>query len=142
MIYGMLIGLGMAAAESLDHVLGSHQVDAELLAGEIFRFVGHCFLGGIVGFSILEATPDTRPKIRPSRVVLCFLAAAMPHFVIDFAVESKAGVMLSKLGIAAGFTAAFVLWCLMLLVAGKRSHALFARDPPPPAPASAPAPAP
>ena len=127
MIYGMLIGLGMAAAESLDHVLKAHAVDAQLLAGEIFRFIGHCFLGGIVGFAILEATPQTRPKIRPSRVALCFLAAAVPHFVIDFAAESPGHALYSRLGVAIGFTSAFVLWCLMLLIAGRRSHALFGR---------------
>jgi RsiW-degrading membrane proteinase PrsW (M82 family) len=131
MIYGMLIGLGMAAAESLGHVqgVGPRRVDTELVAGEIFRFIGHCFLGGIVGFAILEATPESRPKIRPLRIALCFLAAAVPHFVIDYAAESAAHGMISRLGVAVGFTTAFVLWSLMLLVAGRRSYALFGRDP-------------
>ena len=135
MIYGMLIGLGMAAAESFD-ALAAKDVNLDIVCGEIFRFIGHCFLGGIVGFGILEATPTTRPKIRPGRLVSCFLAAALPHFVIDFAAESRQEQMFARFGIAAGFTLAFALWCVMLLVAGRRSHALFG-----PAPANSPAPA-
>jgi RsiW-degrading membrane proteinase PrsW (M82 family) len=124
MIYGMLIGLGMAAAESLDHVMGvgARRVDTELVAGELFRFIGHCFLGGIVGFAILEATPESRPRIRPTRILLCFFAAAAPHFVIDYG-----NGIFSRLGVAVGFTSAFLLWSLMLLVAGRRSYVLFGR---------------
>src|SRR6185503_14591481 len=136
MIYGMLIGLGMAAAKSYEALAGS-QVNLDIVCGELFRFIGHCFLGGIVGFAILEATPDTRPKIRPGRLVSCFLAAALPHFVIDFAAENRQAQMFAKFGIAAGFTMAFALWCVMLLVAGRRSRELFGSEP-----ANSPAPAP
>jgi RsiW-degrading membrane proteinase PrsW (M82 family) len=136
MIYGMLIGLGMAAAESYDALAGA-DVNLDAFCGELFRFIGHCFLGGIVGFAILEATPDTRPKIRVGRLVSCFLAAALPHFVIDFAAENRQGQMFARFGIAAGFTLAFALWCVMLLVAGRRSRALFG-----PRPASSPEPTP
>ena len=144
MIYGMLIGLGMAAAESYDAVVGTPDVNLDVVAGELFRFVGHCFLGGIVGFAILEATPETRPKIRAGRLAGCFLAAAVPHFVIDFAAESRGQGMFAKVGIAAGFTMAFVFWCVMLVVAGRRSFALFARgfDVLAPRPANSPEPAP
>jgi RsiW-degrading membrane proteinase PrsW (M82 family) len=148
MIYGMLIGLGMAAAESLAHLLSERPADAELLCGEIFRFVGHSFLGGVVGFAILDATPETRPRIIPSRIVSCFLAAALPHFVIDFAAESQGQHLFAKWGVAAGFTMAFVMWSVMLVVAGRRSRILFSRPgggfdvipPGPPANSSAPPP--
>jgi RsiW-degrading membrane proteinase PrsW (M82 family) len=126
MIYGMLIGLGMAAAESFDHLRAQRPADFELVSGELFRFVGHCFLGGVVGFAILEATPQTRPRIRVSRVLCCFAAAALPHFVIDYAAESHGQQLFARWGIAAGFTMAFVMWWTMLVVAGRRSHALFA----------------
>jgi RsiW-degrading membrane proteinase PrsW (M82 family) len=144
MIYGMLIGLGMAAAESYDALVATPGINLDVVCGELFRFVGHCFLGGIVGFAILEATPHTRPKIRPWRLASCFLAAALPHFVIDFAAESRGQEMFAKFGIAAGFTMAFAFWCVMLVVAGRRSFALFGRgfDVLPPKQANSPEPAP
>jgi len=80
-VYGSIVGLGMAVEESY-YVLGLLQdPPAYLLPVETVRLTGHLIMGGIVGFAIGLARTGTGAW--KSKLVLCFSVSFALHFLWD-----------------------------------------------------------
>ena len=81
-VYGSMVGLGMALEESF-YLLGLlESPDMLLLPVEVVRLLGHLVMAGIVGFGVGLAR--TRTPGWPSRFVRCLVVAFLLHFLWDW----------------------------------------------------------
>jgi len=81
-VYGSMVGLGMALEESF-YILGLLGApDVALLPVELVRLLGHLVMAGIVGFAVGLAR--TRVPGWPSQLVRCLVAAFLLHFLWDW----------------------------------------------------------
>ncbi len=81
-IYGSIVGLGMAAEESLFFLQARSAADLLLFPLEIVRLLGHLVMGGIAGFGVgigRMGTPGWRRAL-----VLSFSTAIALHFSWDW----------------------------------------------------------
>jgi RsiW-degrading membrane proteinase PrsW (M82 family) len=81
-VYGSMVGLGMALEESF-YLLGLlESPDMLLLPVEVVRLLGHLVMAGIVGFGVGLAR--TRSSGWPSMFVRCLVVAFFLHFLWDW----------------------------------------------------------
>jgi RsiW-degrading membrane proteinase PrsW (M82 family) len=81
-VYGSMVGLGMALEESV-YLLGFvAEPDVLLLPVELVRLLGHLIMAGIAGFGIGLAR--THVAGWPSRLVRCVIVAFALHFFWDW----------------------------------------------------------
>ncbi len=81
-VYGSMVGLGMALEESF-YMLGLLDApDVLLLPVELVRLLGHLVMAGIVGFAIGLAR--TRVPGWASQLVQCLVVAFLLHFLWDW----------------------------------------------------------
>ncbi|MGH9463374.1 MAG: PrsW family glutamic-type intramembrane protease [Vicinamibacteria bacterium] len=94
-IYGSLVGLGMAAEESLDFLQARRTLDLLLFPLELVRLLGHLVMGGISGFGVgMGRTGMSRWR---RALVLSFSAAFALHFSWDWVAVTADGAALSPL---------------------------------------------
>lgn len=81
-VYGSMVGLGMALEESF-YLLGLLEApDVLLLPVEAVRLLGHLVMAGIVGYGVGLAR--TRVPGWPSMFVRCLIVAFLLHFLWDW----------------------------------------------------------
>jgi RsiW-degrading membrane proteinase PrsW (M82 family) len=127
-IYGSIVGLGMAAEESLHFLQGRSAFALHLLAQELVRLLGHLVMGGIAGFGVgvgRMGIPGWRRAL-----AITFSAALTLHFSWDWVALAAADeTTLSKrlTFLAVAILLAGIVVYGMLVVAGSRlSRAVFA----------------
>jgi RsiW-degrading membrane proteinase PrsW (M82 family) len=92
-IYGSIVGLGMAVEESLDFLKARSVAELLLFPLEMVRLLGHLIMGGIAGFGAGTARMKT-PGWRRS-LLLSVVAAIALHFSWDWvALAATDGTML------------------------------------------------
>ncbi len=93
-IYGSIVGLGMAVEESLHFLQARSAPELLLYPQELVRLLGHLVMGGIAGFGVgvgRTGTPGWRRAL-----VLSFSAAVALHFSWDWvAIAAADGTKLS-----------------------------------------------
>jgi len=116
-IYGSIVGLGMAAEESLHFLQARSAADLLLFPLELVRLLGHLVMGGIAGFGVgigRMGTPGWRRAL-----VLSFTTAIALHFSWDWvalaAADSTTSTGLTLLAAAImlvgiGIYGALVVW--------------------------------
>jgi len=129
-VYGSMVGLGMALEESF-YLLGLLETpDVLLLPVEIVRLFGHLIMAGIAGFGIGLAR--TRVPGWPSQLVRCLVVAFLLHFLWDWiALETADGVSPTSLQTVASI--ALILFGMLfygslVLVGSKLSKQMFAPE--------------
>lgn len=95
-VYGSMVGLGMALEESF-YLLGLLEApDVLLLPVEVVRLLGHVVMAGIVGFGVGLAR--TRAAGWPGHLVRCLVVAFLLHFAWDWiALDASDAVSLTSL---------------------------------------------
>jgi len=82
LVYGSMVGLGMALEESF-YLLGLLDVPGAIrLPVELVRLLGHLVMGGIVGFGLGLAWVDSQGW--RGKLILCFLVSTGLHFAWDW----------------------------------------------------------
>jgi RsiW-degrading membrane proteinase PrsW (M82 family) len=120
-IYGSIVGLGMAVEESLHFLQARRAADLLLFPQELVRLLGHLVMGGIAGFGVgmgRMGTPGWRRAL-----VLSFFAAVALHFSWDWIALSAAGRRQMSTGLsllAAAVTLTGIGIYGMLVVSGSR----------------------
>ena len=108
LIYGSVVGLGMAGAESLMRLESLPTRPSVLPAAEAVRFLGHLILGGITGYGVGPAR--IRHPLWVPILLSCVLAAVLWHFAWDW------------IAYDAAFRGAVVTWhtyaSMLLMVSG------------------------
>jgi RsiW-degrading membrane proteinase PrsW (M82 family) len=93
-IYGSIVGLGMAVEESLHFLQARSAAELLLFPQELVRLLGHLVMGGIAGFGVgigRTGTPGWRRAF-----VLSFSAAVALHFSWDWvAIAAADGTQMS-----------------------------------------------
>jgi RsiW-degrading membrane proteinase PrsW (M82 family) len=97
-IYGSIVGLGMAVEESLYFLQARSAVELLLFPQELVRLLGHLVMGGIAGFGVgigRTGTPGWRRAF-----VLSFAAAVALHFSWDWVALAAADGTTMSAGLA------------------------------------------
>jgi RsiW-degrading membrane proteinase PrsW (M82 family) len=129
LIYGRMVGLGMAVEESLLY-LSLSDPTLQTFGIEIVRLFGHSLMGGLVGFAVgIGARPAGKSEYHPKLVVMCLLLSTTMHFAWNVAAyghfKGLAGRMLPMVLM---LTMMF-LWKWFCWIAESRSRLIFARQP-------------
>ncbi len=129
-VYGSMVGLGMALEESF-YILGLLEApDVALLPVELVRILGHLVMAGIVGFAIGLAR--TRVPGWPSQLVRCLVAAFLLHFLWDWiALDAADAVSLSFLQTVASIALmlfGMLFYGSLVLAGSKLSKQMFAPE--------------
>lgn len=128
-VYGCLIGLGMAIEESISY-LGEAAVAETLPRGEIIRIMGHVVMGGITGFGI--GMFRMRMKRWLVAVAGCVSVAITLHFLWDLiAFETGARGESPPLVTAASvvlIVGGMVFFGFLVVLASEWSRQVFAPD--------------
>jgi RsiW-degrading membrane proteinase PrsW (M82 family) len=126
LIYGRLVGLGMAVEESLLYISLSPPT-LQTLGVEIVRLFAHSLMGGVVGFAIgLGARPDKRHEYYPRLIVLCLALSTTMHFAWNAIAYAKAPGWFTRLMPMALMLGLMLIWRWFCTIAQKRSRELFA----------------
>ena len=137
LIYGRLVGLGMAVEESLLY-LSLAPANIETLGVEVVRLFAHSLMAGLIGFAIgLGCAPARRcdstvpaPRCRPypGLVVACLLLSTLLHFGWNVIAYARPDGLIVKLIPMMVMLALMLTWRWLCNVAETRSRAIF--DPP------------
>jgi len=129
-IYGSIVGLGMAAEESLHFLQARSASDLVLFPLELVRLLGHLVMGGIAGFGVGVG----RMRIPGWRraLVLSFSAALGLHFSWDWVALAAAdrttlSTRLAFLAIAI-MLAGIALYGFLVVAGSRLSRATFAPE--------------
>ena len=120
-VYGSLVGLGMALEESVADLRGLRDPGLLALPVELVRLFGHLVMGGIGGFGVGVARVGL--GFWPRALGRTLAAAVLLHFSWDWiALSSPGGATLSPLWTVAGVTvmSAGMLFYGMLVELGSR----------------------
>lgn len=83
LIYGRMVGLGMAVEESMLY-LSLNPATLDTLGMEVVRLFGHSLMGGLVGFAIgIGARPDGPRQRHVGLAAGCLLLSTALHFAWD-----------------------------------------------------------
>jgi RsiW-degrading membrane proteinase PrsW (M82 family) len=134
LIYGRLVGLGMAVEESLLYVSLAPPT-LETLGVEIVRLFAHSLMAALIGFAIgLGCAPAQRrecsgplPRCRsyPGLVVACLLLSTLLHFGWNVIAYARPDGLVVKLIPMMVMLALMVAWRWLCNVAESRSRAIF-----------------
>jgi protease PrsW len=129
LIYGRLIGLGMAINESLLY-LSLSPPTLSTAGSEIVRLLGHSLMGGLVGFAIgLGGHPLHRRKQYPMLAGGCLLTSMVLHFGWDYAAYAPPSPVIQHLAPMVMMAVMLLGWTLLCNVAQARSKEIFAPNP-------------
>lgn len=127
LIYGRMMGLGMAVEESLLY-LSISPPTLETFGIEIVRLFAHSLMGGLVGFAIgIGARPEGRSQYHPRLVVLCVLLSTTMHFSWNVAAYGQFTGMMARLLPMVLMVAMMAFWRWFCWIASERSRLVFAR---------------
>jgi RsiW-degrading membrane proteinase PrsW (M82 family) len=125
-VYGAIVGLGMAVEESLAHIGPGHE-SLWGLPVELVRLLGHLVMGGIGGFGVGIAR--ARLAGWPRALGRSFAAAVLLHFLWDWvALSSAGGASLSPMLTFAGvviMTGGMLLFGVRVELASRLSREQF-----------------
>ena len=129
-VYGSMVGLGMALEESF-YLLGLLEApDVLLLPVELVRLFGHLVMAGIVGFAIGLAR--TRVPGWPSQLIRCLVAAFLLHFLWDWIALDAADVVsltsVQTLASIALMLFGMLFYGSLVVVGSKLSKQMFAPE--------------
>lgn len=125
LVYGRLMGLGMAVNESLLY-LGLAPPTAQALGMEIVRLFGHSLMGAIIGFAVgLGAAPRGPRRRFPLLTLGCMALSTALHFGWNvLAYAPPAHSILDRLLPMALMLALMLTWWAFWFVADQRSRRL------------------
>jgi len=125
LIYGRLIGLGMAVNESLLY-LGLSPPTLQTCGAEIVRLFGHSLMAGLVGFAIgLGGHPLKRRESFPRIAAACLAVSMLLHFGWDWVAYSPQTSIIRHLAPLIMMAGMFVIWRVLCDVAEARSKRIF-----------------
>ena len=127
-VYGSMVGLGMALEESF-YLRGLLEApDMLLLTVELVRLFGHLVMAGIVGFSIGLAR--TRIPGWPSQLARCLVVAFSLHFFWDWialdAADAASSTSFQTVASIAVMLFGMVFYGSLVVVGSKLSKQMFA----------------
>ena len=127
-VYGSMVGLGMALEESF-YLLGLLEApDVLLLPVELVRLLGHLVMAGIVGIGLAR----TRVPGWPSQLVRCLVAAFLLHFLWDWiALDAADAASLTSLQTVASIALmlfGMLFYGSLVVVGSKLSKQMFAPE--------------
>jgi RsiW-degrading membrane proteinase PrsW (M82 family) len=82
LIYGAMVGLGMALEESVFYMSLTPELGPTVIASEAVRLLLHLLMGGLSGFAVGLAT--TRMRRWPAALAVWLAAAMGLHFLWDY----------------------------------------------------------
>lgn len=130
LIYGSVFGLGMAVAESLDHMRYLPEKPSLLPPSELVRLLGHLVLGGITCFGVGLARLGVRRW--PWALLGCAALATTWHFLWDWIAFSawEAGVMThwQTAGGIALMLSGLLLYGALVVAGSSRSRSMLAPE--------------
>ena len=119
LLYGTLVGLGMAVEESLLYIGLAPDKNAQAIGAEVVRLFGHSLMGGLIGFAaglVLRPEPG-----RPRKVALPATAVAVAvvvHFCWDY-IAYRPPVAAAMRGVLM-----LLMLCLMLMWGALAAYAM------------------
>lgn len=127
-VYGSIVGLGMAVEESVAQLGGLGNPGLLALPVELVRLLGHLVMGGIGGFGIGAAR--VRLAFWPRALGRSFAAAVLLHFLWDWvALGSPEGATLGPwltLAAVAVMSAGMLLYGMLVELGSRLSRDYFA----------------
>jgi RsiW-degrading membrane proteinase PrsW (M82 family) len=133
LVYGSVVGLGMALEESMAVLAREAGAPvAPLLSGEIVRLFAHLIMGGITGFGIgmIRRHGGGRPWIPIAAG--CLLVGTLIHFLWDYvALVSATQVGAERWAVPASvavMVASIVVFGLLVVAGSRQSRAVFAPE--------------
>jgi protease PrsW len=128
LIYGRLIGLGMAVQESLLY-LGISPPTLQTWGIEIVRLFGHSLMGALVGFGIgLGAHPRHRRQNYPLLAGACLLLSMLLHFGWDWVAYGSQTLLIHQITPVLLMAGMLLMWHVLCAVCEARSKRLFAAN--------------
>jgi RsiW-degrading membrane proteinase PrsW (M82 family) len=88
LVYGSMVGIGMAAEESVQALTRVPDLGALLPPSELVRLAGHCIMGGITGFGVGMLRLRMRGAV--AAIAGCFAASTGLHLAWDWLAEEAA----------------------------------------------------
>lgn len=126
LIYGRLMGLGMAVEESLFY-LSLSPPTLSTLGMEIVRLFAHSLMGGLVGFAIgLGAHPRSKRRDFPALVLGCLALSTLLHFGWNIIAYRPPDPLISRLVPMGVMLTMMALWEWLCGIAETRSRQIFA----------------
>jgi RsiW-degrading membrane proteinase PrsW (M82 family) len=124
LIYGRLMGLGMAVEESLLY-LSLSPPTLQTLGTEIVRLFAHSLMGGLIGFAIgLGGSPRGQRRQYPVLALGCLMLSTFFHFGWNCIAYSSKVTALSRLGPMVIMASMLILWAVLCRVTESRSRIL------------------
>jgi RsiW-degrading membrane proteinase PrsW (M82 family) len=126
LIYGRLMGLGMAIEESLLYLSFSPPT-LQTLGTEIVRLFAHSLMGGLVGFAIgLGGGPRGQRRQYPMLALGCLMLSTFFHFSWNCIAYSPKVSVMGRVGPMLIMASMLMLWTVLCKVAENRSRILHA----------------
>ncbi|HWP39719.1 MAG TPA: PrsW family glutamic-type intramembrane protease [Tepidisphaeraceae bacterium] len=126
LIYGRLMGLGMAVEESLLY-LGLSQPSLQTLGVEVVRLFAHSLMGALVGFAVgIGASPDGRHQRYPLLATACLGLSITLHFAWNAAAYGSSQEPMYRLMPMAVMLTMSAAWRWLWNIAEQRSRRIFA----------------
>lgn len=126
LIYGRLIGLGMAVEESLLYISLSPPT-LQTCGAELVRLFAHSLMGALVGFAIgLGAHPHRRQRNYPLLAAACLGVSMLLHFGWDWVAYFPDVTVLRRLAPLVMMAGMLVMWQCLCAIAEARSRLIFA----------------
>lgn len=127
LIYGRMVGLGMAVEESLLY-LSLSPPTLETFGIEIVRLFAHSLMGGLVGFAIgIGARPNGKSEYHPRLMLMCLMLSMTMHFAWNVAAYGQFTGLLAKVIPMVVMLAMMAFWWWFCWIAESRSRLVFAR---------------
>jgi protease PrsW len=131
LIYGRIVGLGMALEESLLY-LSLSPATLQTAGVEVVRLFAHSLMGGMVGFALgLGSTPGKQRTTHPGLALACFALSTALHFVWNVNAYVPTQSVAYRLAPMAIMLVMMLLWQGLCALAENRSKRIFAPEPGP-----------
>jgi RsiW-degrading membrane proteinase PrsW (M82 family) len=126
LIYGRMVGLGMAVEESLLY-LSLSPPTLQTFGIEIVRLFAHSLMAGLVGFAIgIGARPHGRSEYHPRLVLLCLALSTTMHFAWNVGAYGQFTGLFARILPMSLMLIMMLLWKWFCTIAQERSRAVFA----------------
>lgn len=126
LIYGRLMGLGMAVEESLLY-LSLAPATFHTLGMEIVRLFAHSLMGGLIGFAVgIGARPGQKRQIYPGLVIGCLALSTLLHFGWNVVAYAEQSSLIHRILPMVIMLTMMLLWRWLCGVAEAKSRAIFA----------------
>ncbi|MCZ6835452.1 MAG: PrsW family glutamic-type intramembrane protease [Planctomycetota bacterium] len=130
LIYGSLIGLGMAVLESIQYMTHDGDVPNTLPPQEIIRIMGHLLMGGITGFAVGMMRMRMKYWIPVLGISVIFsMGLHLLWDVIALTTSARGSAnLLEKVGAVLTMLGGIVCFGFMVVTASEWSRKVFAPD--------------